>query len=96
MINIVDVIKRVTGVRDTDDAKAVVWSLQLQIERDMLAEVEYLKSKWNASSAGMKGDRENEEEDWFLDAVLLCAAGHVMFCMTTSRYGGEDAKIKAT
>lgn len=83
MINLVHVIKLVTGLCDTDDAKAVAWALQLQIEQDMMAELERLKSSGKVTY----------EEWWFLEAVIIAATGNVMFCMTTSRYGGEAARI---
>ena len=83
MINLVHVIKVVTGLKSTDGAKAVVWALQLQIEHEMMAELEHLKSSGNVT-----------QEEWrFLEAVTATATGNVMFCMTTSRYGGEAAKI---
>lgn len=87
MINIVHVMKTVTGLRDTDDAKAAVWALQLQIERDMLAQLEAMEKGGLVSNA---------HEWWFLEAVMEAAAGHVMFCMTTSRYGGEAARLSRT
>ena len=83
MINLVHVIKHVTGLKGTDDAKAVVWALQLQVERKMMEELEGLKRKGGVS----------DEEWWFLEAVMGAAVGNVMFCMTTSRYGGEGARI---
>ena len=82
MINLVHVIKTVTGLQSTDDAESVVWSLQLQIEQQMMAELEYLNGK------GL-----TDEEWWFLEAVVSTAAGNVFFCMTTGRYGGEAARM---
>lgn len=83
MINLVDVIKNVTSLGGTDDAKAVAWSIQLQMEQQMIAELESLRAQ-----------NLTNEEWWFLEAVALTAVGNVMFCMTTSRYGGEAARIK--
>ena len=83
MINLVQVIKTVTGLQGTDDAKAVAWALQLQIEREMMAEIERLKQDIPI----------HPEEAAFLDACVSAATGNVMFCMTTSRYGGEAARI---
>ncbi|KAL8823960.1 MAG: hypothetical protein Q9191_005406 [Dirinaria sp. TL-2023a] len=84
MINIVDVLKNVTSLRATDDAKRVAWSLQLQVEEDMMVQIKSLQSQ------GL-----SNEDWWFLEAVGLAAVGNVMFCMTTSRYGGEAARIKS-
>ena len=83
MINLVHVVKMVTSLQGTDEAKAVVWALQLQIERQMMEELEGLR---------MEGSLRDDEW-WFLEAVTSTAVGNVMFCMTTSRYGGEAAGI---
>ena len=84
MINIVDVVKSVTHLRGTDDVKKIVWALQLQFEGQMVQELEALQQTQNLS----------EKERDFLLAVTSTAVGNVMFCMTTSRYGGEAARIK--
>lgn len=82
MINIVAVMKNVTLLRGTDEAKRVVWALQVQIERQMVDELE-----------GLRAQGLSDEEWWFLEAVASTAVGNVMFCMTSSRYGGEAARI---
>lgn len=82
MINIVAVMKHVTSLQGTDEAKSVTWALQLQIEQQMMEELEKLRAH------GL-----SDEEWWFLEAVASTAVGNVMFCMTTSRYGGEAARI---
>ena len=82
MINLVAVVKDVTSLRGTDDAKSAAWTLQLQIEKQMIKELEDLQAQ------GLSND-----EWWFLEAVAFAATGNVMFCMTTSRYGGEAARI---
>ena len=86
MINLVHVIKNVTGLRATDDAKAVAWALQLQIEREMVKEIEGLRRYATQPLS--------KEEGWFLEAAMMAATGNVLFCMTTSRYGGEGARIR--
>lgn len=83
MINLVHVVKTVTCLQGTDEAKAVVWALQLQIERQMMEELEGLRREGGLT----------DDEWWFLEAVASTAVGNVMFCMTTSRYGGEAARI---
>ena len=84
MIKLVHVVKTVTPSLDgADEAKALVWALQMQIERQMMDELEALRREGNLS----------DEEWWFLEAVASTAVGNVMFCMTTSRYGGEAARI---
>ena len=82
MINLVAVVKDVTSLQRTDDAKSVTWALQLQIEKQMIQELKILHAQ------GL-----SNEEWWFLEAVAFAATGNVMFCMTTSRYGGEAARI---
>ena len=89
MINLVHVIKTLTGLQSTDDAKAVAFALQLQIEREMREEVEKLLVDQSRDC----DDGGKREEAKFLNAVMQAAAGHVMFCMTTGRYGGEAARI---
>ena len=82
MINLVDVVKNVTSLQNKNDAKSVAWALQLQIEEQMMEELEMLREK------GLS------DEEWlFLEAVASTAVGNVMFCMPTSRYGGEAARI---
>ena len=83
MINLVAVVKSVTSLQDTDDAKSVAWALQLQIEKQMMEELEDLRDQ------GL-----SNEEWWFLEAVTCTAVGNVMFSMTSSRYGGEAARIR--
>ena len=82
MINLVGVVKTVTSLKDTNDAKSVAWALQLQIEKQMMDELEKLRVQ------GL-----SDEEWWFLEAVASTAVGNVMFCMTSSRYGGAAARI---
>ena len=53
------------------------------VETEMVAEIESLRG----------GGASESEEEAFLQAMLQAAAGHVMFCMTSSRYGGESARI---
>ena len=83
LINLVAIMKSVTSLQDTDDAKSVAWALQLQIEKKMMEELEDLRAQ------GL-----SDEEWWFLEAVTCAAVGNVMFCMTSSRYGGEAARIR--
>ncbi|KAL8787403.1 MAG: hypothetical protein Q9195_007778 [Heterodermia aff. obscurata] len=85
MINIVDVIKRLTWLEGTAEAKSVVWALQLQFEKQMMEELERLRR-----------NSLTDEEWWFLEAVTSTVTGNVMYCMTTGRYGGEAARIRIT
>ena len=85
MINIVDVIKKVTSLDGTAEAKSVVWALQLQIEKQMMEELERLRVH-----------NLTDEEWWFLEAVTSTVTGNVMYCMTTGRYGGEASRIRNT
>lgn len=84
MINIVDVVKKATCLDESKDAKKIVWTLQLQIEKQMKEEIE-----------GFKKQSLGDEDWWFLEAVLSTAVGNVMFCMTTSRYGGETGTFES-
>ena len=77
------VVKSVTSLQDTDDAKSVAWALQLQIEKQMMEELENLRAQ------GL-----SNEEWWLLEAVTCLAVGNVMFSMTSSRYGGEAARTR--
>lgn len=85
MINIVDVINKVTCLDGTAEAKSVVWALQLQIEKQMTEELDRLRLH-----------NLTDEEWWFLEAVTSTVTGNVMYCMTTGRYGGEAARIRTT
>ena len=57
MINLVAVVKDVTSLQRTDDAKSVTWALQLQIEKQMIQELKILHAQ------GL-----SNEEWWFLEA----------------------------
>ena len=76
MINLVAVMKGVTSLQDTTDAKSLAWALHLQIEKQMMEALEDLRAQ------GL-----SDEKWWFLETVASTAVGNVIFCMTTSRYG---------
>lgn len=83
-INLVRVLQASCGLESVDDAKAAAFVLQLLNEREMRAECERLRT-----------DARMTEEHWrFVDSLLLLCAGNTFYTMTTSRYGGEAARIK--
>ena len=82
MINIVDVFKNLVSLPDTAAAKAIAYTYQLQVEAWIVDEIDYLRK------SGL-----SDEGWWFIEAVILAATGNVFFCMVTSRYGGENARI---
>ncbi|KAK8006989.1 hypothetical protein PG989_000979 [Apiospora arundinis] len=82
-INLVQVLRTSCGL-SVDDAKAAAFVLQLLNEQEMLAECERLKTD----------DRMTDEHWRFVDVLLLLCAGNTFYTMTTSRYGGEAARIK--
>ncbi|KAK7992727.1 hypothetical protein PG988_001521 [Apiospora saccharicola] len=83
-INLVRVLQTSCGLESVDDAKAAAFVLQLLNEQEMLAECERLKT-----------DERMTDEHWrFVDSLLLLCAGNTFYTMTTSRYGGEGARIK--
>ncbi|KAL8630098.1 hypothetical protein Q9189_004171 [Teloschistes chrysophthalmus] len=82
MVNVVDAVKKATCLRSTEDAKTVTWLLQLQFEKEMMDEFDTLLAQ------GL-----SDEDRWFLEAVLACAVGNIMYSTTTTRYGGEAAKL---
>ncbi|KAK8848562.1 isoprenoid synthase domain-containing protein [Apiospora arundinis] len=82
-INLVQVLRTSCGL-SVDDAKAAAFVLQLLNEQEMLAECEHLKTD----------DRMTDEHWRFVDVLLLLCAGNTFYTMTTSRYGGEAARIK--
>lgn len=83
-INLVRVLQTSCGLESVDDAKAAAFVLQLLNEQEMLTECERLKT-----------DERMTEEHWrFVDSLLLLCAGNTFYTMTTSRYGGEAARIK--
>ena len=69
IINLVHVVKTITSLQGTDDAKAVVWALQLQIEKQMKDELEV-----SLKEGGLTND-----EWWFLEAATSAAAGMSFF-----------------
>ncbi|KAK8018920.1 hypothetical protein PG991_008110 [Apiospora marii] len=83
-INLVRVLQTSCGLDSVDDAKAAAFVLQLLNEREMLEECERLRT-----------DGRMTGEHWrFVDSLLLLCAGNTFYTMTTSRYGGEAARIK--
>ncbi|KAL9588935.1 MAG: hypothetical protein Q9203_002268 [Teloschistes exilis] len=82
MINVVDAVKKATCLQSTEDAKTVTWMLQIQFEKEMMDEFDTLLAQ------GLSDD-----DRWFLEAVLACAVGNIMYSTTTTRYGGEAAKL---
>ncbi|KAL1637918.1 hypothetical protein SLS56_000475 [Neofusicoccum ribis] len=83
LINLVQVMRESCGLA-IDDAKAAAFALQLLNEQDILAELEALKAGGKLST-----------EHWrYVDSLLALIAGNTFYTMTTSRYGGEVARIK--
>ena len=95
MINLRHVIRTVTlsgqngeemrGI-SKDEAKGIAWALQLETERQMMEELERFRT--SDDDGGL-----TDEEWWLLEAVVATCTGNVFFCMSTSRYGGEAARI---
>ena len=85
LINIVDVIQRLLSLPDTVSSKALAYVYQLQTEAWMKEELQRLEVQ-----------EELDAEQWqYLEATYACAAGNAFFSMTSSRYGGEAARIHA-
>ena len=85
IINVVDVVQQLMSLPDSDSAKTTAYTYQLQTEAWMVQEIQRM-------------DREEQltSEQWqYLEAVYVCAAGNVFFSMTSSRYGGETARLHA-
>lgn len=86
LINIVDVVQRLFSLPDVDSAKALAYTYQLQTEVWMREELQFLKDQ-----AGL------DAEQWrYLEATYVCAAGNAFFSMTSSHYGGDKVRIRAT
>ena len=86
LINIVDIVQQLMSLPDSESAKTTAYTYQLQTEAWMVQEVQRM-------------DREEQltPEQWqYLEAVYVCAAGNVFFSMTSSRYGGETARLQAS
>ena len=84
MINIVDVIQKIMSLPDTDSAKAMAYTCQLQTEAWLTDELRRFEK-----------EEQLDLEQWqYLEATYVCAAGNVFFSMTSSRYGGEAARLR--
>lgn len=83
MINIVAVMQNLMSLPSEAAARAAAFSYLLQVEAWIIEEIERLAA-W---------EKLTDEEWWFLEVVFLSASGNTFFCMTSSRYGGEAAKI---
>ncbi|KAI9735008.1 MAG: hypothetical protein M1834_002091 [Cirrosporium novae-zelandiae] len=82
LINAVDVVRRACGL-SIPDAKATTYTLQLLNEDQIRKELERMKVE----------DKLTLEEWKYVDAILVLLAGNTFYSMTTSRYGGEAARI---
>ncbi|KAF7882676.1 uncharacterized protein EAF02_006039 [Botrytis sinoallii] len=83
MINIVAVFQHLKSLSTSAEAKVAAYTYQLQVESWIIEEVEILAARGHLT----------DEEWWFLEAVFMTATGNVFFCMTSSRYGGDAAKL---
>lgn len=83
LINLVQVLREACGL-GVDEAKAAGLVMQLLNEAEIEAEVGRLREE---------GDMGVEE--WrFVASLLAMIAGNAFYTMTTSRYGGEAARIR--
>ena len=83
MINIVDVIQQFMSLPDAQSAKAVTYTYQLQTEAWINEELQRLGTEETLEVAHWQ----------YLEAAFVCAAGNAFFSMTSSRYGGEGARL---
>ena len=83
MVNFVAVMKELMSLESERQAKAVAYTYQLEVEREIVREIEMLVE------AGLS----REEED-FVEGLWLAATGNVMFCVVSRRYGGEAARVR--
>ncbi|KAF5869607.1 putative sesquiterpene cyclase protein [Botrytis fragariae] len=83
MINIVAVFQHLKSLPTSAEAKVAAYTYQLQVESWITEEVEILAARGDLT----------DEEWWFLEAIFMTATGNVFFCMTSSRYGGDVAKL---
>ncbi|KAK0099605.1 hypothetical protein ONS95_013498 [Cadophora gregata] len=82
-INLVKTMRTSCGL-SIDDAKAAAFTLQLLNEQEILAECYRLEK-----------DPSVTVDHWrFVDTLLLLIAGNTFYTMTTSRYGGQGARIQ--
>lgn len=84
MINVVAVVQNLMSFPDSVAAKGATYAYQLQVEAWILEELEKLGNDPTIT----------DQEWWFLEAVYLVITGNNIFCVATSRYGGEKAAIK--
>ena len=88
LLNIVSVIAKVDRL---EEGVALERATEMLREREQIM-LEELGSLHRDNREVVDGDEDLE----FLSAVWACVAGHVFFCMTTERYGGEVARIVDT
>lgn len=82
LINLVQVVRDSCGL-SINDAKSAAYTLQLLNEQEIRKELESLKENDSLSV-----------EHWrFIDTLMTMIAGNTFYTMTTSRYGGEAARI---
>lgn len=85
MTNIVNVVQTIMSLPDSRSAKAIAYAYQLHTESWM---IEKLKGSRNQKDLGL--------EQWqCLEAAYICDADNEFLSMTSSRYGGEAARLQA-
>lgn len=83
-INFVEIIQQLLSIPEIDSAKALAYIYQIQTEASMQRELQHLEAQ---------GDLD--ADTWqYLEATYVCAAGNAFFSMTSSRYGGEAARVQ--
>lgn len=85
LVNAVNIIRKLFGLRSWSSAKAFAYAMQCELETQIKGELEHLEA------AGAL-----DAEEWrFVRALLTMLAGNVFYSMIASRYGGKDAKLPA-
>ncbi|KAF2127466.1 terpenoid synthase [Dothidotthia symphoricarpi CBS 119687] len=85
MINAVDIVRKLFGLSSWPSAKAITYTMQLEVEAQMEDELARLARE----------DCLSAKEEQFVSAALTMAAGNLFYSVVTSRYGGEACRIAA-
>jgi hypothetical protein len=83
LINTVDMVQKVFNLPDNDSAKSATLALQLQIERQLVAELSRLRASSDVT----------DEELEFVEAVVYTMTGNIFGSVVTCRYGGEATRL---
>ncbi|PPQ89747.1 LOW QUALITY PROTEIN: hypothetical protein CVT25_014192 [Psilocybe cyanescens] len=86
LINVVDMVQKVFNLPDSNSAKSAALAIQLEIERQIVAELSRLRASNDVTS----------EEFEYVEGLVYLLVGNIFTSVVSCRYGGEQARLCTT